>query len=188
MRGIGKASVEHPLPDATQQAWLEELWRELCLTADAVREQCDIAAGTSTGDALITVAADVPDPPVSFSARSLFFEVPGDVLFDTGLDELRPEARATLTRIAVSIRTRAYKSIEVRGHTDSRAEPAFSFELGKRRADRVAVFLEGNGLSNISPVSFGRTKLKCPFEYPNGVEDPVALQCNRHVDIVVTLA
>ncbi|RKT54260.1 OmpA family protein [Saccharothrix australiensis] len=188
LRGVGQPAVEHPRPDAAQQAWLEDLWRSLCRATGVAAERCGVAATTATGgDEPTAVAADVADPPVSFSARTLRYEVPGDVLFDTGLADLRPEAQATLTRIAVGIRTRAYRSIEVGGHTDSRAEPAFSVELGQRRADRVAEFLQRNGLSDITPVSYGRTKLKCPFEYPGGVEDPVALQCNRRVEIVVTL-
>ncbi|GAB2972315.1 OmpA family protein [Saccharothrix stipae] len=191
MRGIGRPSVDQPAPSPAQLRWLEQLWRTLCRANGATDQQCEITSGGvagGEGTATTPAASDVPDPQVTYSRRAVTYEVPAAVLFDTSSAELRPDARSALARIAVDIRTREYLGIEVRGHTDSRADEQNSNALGQRRADAVAELLSREGLSDVVPKSFGESQLKCPDEFPGGVEDPVALQCNRRVEIVVTLA
>ena len=78
------------------------------------------------------------------SDQAVRISIAGDILFDTGLAELRPQARERLWQIASVLRDNNY-IINVSGHTDSM--PNYSekypsnWELSAARAARTARFL-----------------------------------------------
>ena len=78
------------------------------------------------------------------------------VLFDSGSDEIRPEGREILLKVAQQIASRPYQRIWVRGHTDSdpvkRAStverfPHGNLQLSAERAVEVAAVLSANGVA-----------------------------------------
>ncbi|WDP90534.1 MAG: flagellar motor protein MotB [Desulfobacter sp.] len=78
------------------------------------------------------------------SDRAVRISIAGDILFDTGMSELRPQARERLRQIAPVLRDSNY-IINVSGHTD--AMPNYSekyptnWELSAARATETARFL-----------------------------------------------
>ena len=105
--------------------------------------------------------------------------------FDQGKDVLNAESEARLPAIlnAVlsSIRKRRSTAIGVTGHTDTTAGAHFNYQLGLRRAQRVARILVAHGVdaSELSVSSHGYADLlvKTPLD--------VAEARNRRVEIIV---
>lgn len=105
--------------------------------------------------------------------------------FDQGKDVLNAESEARLPAIlnAVlsTIRKRRSTAIGVTGHTDTTAGAQFNYQLGLRRAQRVAGILVAHGVdaSELSVSSHGYADLlvKTPFD--------VAEARNRRVEIIV---
>ncbi len=79
------------------------------------------------------------------------------VLFDSGSDQIRPEGREILLKVAQQIASRPYQRIWVRGHTDSdpvkRAAtierfPHGNLQLSAERAVEVGALLAANGVAH----------------------------------------
>jgi len=86
------------------------------------------------------------------------------VLFDSGSDEIKPEGKEILLKVAQQIGSQPYQRIWVRGHTDSvpvkRAQtierfPHGNLELSAARAVEVGAFLSKNGVSEDKVVVAG---------------------------------
>ena len=71
----------------------------------------------------------------------------GYLKFDFDRAELRPESREVLSRIAGILFAADDFLITVSGHTDARGTEAYNQELSERRAQAVANYLIGAGLS-----------------------------------------
>jgi peptidoglycan-associated lipoprotein len=71
----------------------------------------------------------------------------GYLKFDFDRAELRPESREILSRIAGILFTADDFVITVSGHTDARGTTEYNLELSTRRAQAVASYLIGTGLS-----------------------------------------
>lgn len=78
------------------------------------------------------------------------------VLFDSGSDEIKPEGREILLKVAQQIASQPYQRIWVRGHTDndpvsrpSTVEkfPHGNLQLSASRAIQVAALLSGSGVA-----------------------------------------
>ena len=79
------------------------------------------------------------------------------IYFDYDRSELKPEARAVLTKKAAWLRENAGYSIKIEGHCDERGSTEYNLALGEKRADAAAKFLTALGVSSsrISTVSMG---------------------------------
>ena len=80
--------------------------------------------------------------------------LPGDVLFSSGQDELKGSAKATLDKIASALKKDyAGKSIRVEGHSDtdpiSKTKDKYidNLDLSLNRAAAVTRYLESKGVS-----------------------------------------
>jgi outer membrane protein OmpA-like peptidoglycan-associated protein len=119
------------------------------------------------------------------TAQNITIRLEGDVLFDSGKAQLRPEAQSALEKVAVVLAQFPGAKVEVDGHTDSKGKPAMNLDLSKERAVAVSQFLKKRAeLTGIifTTHGFGETK-------------PIALndtdegrQQNRRVEIVVDKA
>jgi len=85
---------------------------------------------------------------VSVRKNRMVISLPGDVLFDTGRTELKPEGRRALEKVAETIRNDAQltqRDFQVAGHTDARpfAGPPYldNWGLSLMRARQVLLFL-----------------------------------------------
>jgi outer membrane protein OmpA-like peptidoglycan-associated protein len=124
---------------------------------------------------LFGAALDVlPAPEVLFTLH-----------FDPGMDVLNAESDAqlptVLNAVLNAIRERRSTAITVTGHTDTTAGAQLNYQLGLRRAQRVAGILVARGVdaSNLFASSHGCADLlvKTPLD--------VAEARNRRVEIIV---
>ena len=101
--------------------------------------------------------------------------------FDEGRDVLTAESEAQIPAILNAIRERHSTAITVTGHTDTTADPQFNYQLGMRRAQRVAGILQGQGVSasDLFVSSHGDTDLL--VKTPRGVAEAR----NRRVEVIV---
>ncbi len=103
------------------------------------------------------------------------------VYFIQATDRLTSESEAKVPEILAAIRERRSTDVSVTGHTDTTGDPKSNYELGLKRAQRVAGILMGQGLaaSNVFVTSHGEADLL--VKTPRGVDE----QRNRRVEVIV---
>lgn len=126
---------------------------------------------TATGpggsaDSSVRVTVAVPPPPPKApepSADEMFLKEVRDAYFDTDKSDLRPDARASLTKTAEFLRNYPQFKVTVEGHCDERGSTEYNLGLGDRRANAVKQFLVSLGISadRLSTVSYGKEKPVC---------------------------
>lgn len=119
------------------------------------------------------------------TAQSVTIRLEGDVLFDTGKAQLRPEAQSALEKVAVVLAQFPGAKVEIAGHTDSKGGPAMNLDLSEKRAFAVSEFLQKRAeLAGINFTARGLGETK-PIASNNTDE---GRQQNRRVEIVVEKA
>src|SRR5918996_2913539 len=73
--------------------------------------------------------------------KAVTMKLEGDVLFDFGKAELKPEAERTLDKVGAVIAQFPEGKVLIEGHTDAKGAPAVNFELSRRRAEAVKEWL-----------------------------------------------
>ena len=106
----------------------------------------------------------------------------GDVLFDTGKYNLRPEAREKLARFAGIVLAHPGLNLEVEGHTDNVGSDEFNLKLSEQRAETVRTYLIEQGLSESSMTAKGLGK-SLPVASNDTRE---GRQKNRRVEIIIS--
>ena len=189
MVGIGQPADGERPPATGSVEFLRRLWQQVCTTARAL--SCDIStAPVGRRDAAKSGRTDPPvrfvesggAPPISDHVVTLSSEE----LFDTDSATLRPGVAERLRPMIESIAGTTPASVEVVGHTDTRASDAHNQDLSERRAAAVAALLTTGGLSGVSSRGVGETGAGCTRErLPGGAWNEPCLQRDRRVDVVV---
>ena len=106
----------------------------------------------------------------------------GDVLFDFGKYDLRPEAREKLAKLSGIILAHQGLNLAIEGHTDNVGSEEFNQTLSEKRAATVRQYLVDQGLdaSSVTAAGFGKSS---PIA-DNG--SAAGRQKNRRVEIVVS--
>ena len=106
----------------------------------------------------------------------------GDVLFDTGKFNLRPEAREKLAKLSGIVLAHSGLNLEVEGHTDSTGSDDLNQTLSQQRGDAVRGYLVEQGLAEgtVTAQGFGKTMPIADNETAAG------RQKNRRVEIIVS--
>lgn len=114
-------------------------------------------------------------------ARGVVIRLPDVVLFDFDSDQLRPEGKAVLDRVAESIRY-YQKPVRIEGHTDSVGSEEYNQGLSERRANAVRDYLVQNGkipATLLTAQGFGETRPVASNETAAGRQE------NRRVEIII---
>ena len=120
-----------------------------------------------SANATASVTVNVPPPPVQKAPEpdwdALFTKEVRDAYFDFNKADIRPDARAALTKTADFLRNYPQFRVTVEGHCDERGSTEYNLALGDRRAGAVKQYLVSLGISadRISTVSFGKEKPFC---------------------------
>ncbi len=191
---LGDTAAADARPDSGQLEWLKSLWSSLCH---------QITTGTcSVANTALSDRVDNPLPPGAATDERIVWPVveqersgdvvrvslPDRLLFDTGSDQLHPAAASVLTGVADRVRKVSGTVVEVVGHTDGRGDTEYNDLLSLGRAQRVADALRTSHGLDAPPRGAGERELKCsPETRPDGSPDPVTLQCNRRVEVVIRL-
>lgn len=106
----------------------------------------------------------------------------GDVLFDFGKYDLRPEAREKLAKLSGIILGHPGLNLAVEGHTDNVGSDEVNQKLSEKRAETVRGYLIEQGLPDNTVTSYGFGKTSPVAD--NG--SAAGRQQNRRVEIVVS--
>lgn len=124
----------------------------------------------------------------------MLIQLPGDVLFDSGSDKLKPRGKEILTAVAAVIRGDAdlsKREFQVAGHTDSKPLRGGSFQdnwgLSAMRSRSVLVFLttpEASGGGGLDPKNWSASGYADTDPVANNDTDE-GREKNRRVELVV---
>jgi peptidoglycan-associated lipoprotein len=120
--------------------------------------------GSASATASVTVNAPAPvEQPRQPSLDELFLKEVRDAYFDYDKADLRPDARAAITKTADFLKNYPQLKVRVEGHCDERGSTEYNLGLGDRRANAVKQFLVSMGISadRVESVSFGKEKPFC---------------------------
>lgn len=114
--------------------------------------------------------------------------VSADVLFDFDSATLRPEAGATLAKVADVLKEYSKDPVRVEGHTDGKGTAQYNQTLSEKRAAAVKGWLVGNGIpaGRMTTKGWGATKPVAPNTNAVGQDDAEARRRNRRVEIIVS--
>jgi len=122
--------------------------------------------GGSTS-ATATVTVNAPPPPVEQpkgpTIDELFLKEVRDAYFDYDKADLRPDARAALTKTADFLKNYPQIKVTIEGHCDERGSTEYNLGLGDRRASAAKDFLVGLGVpaDRLKTISYGKERPQC---------------------------
>ncbi len=93
------------------------------------------------------------------NGQAIMVNLPEGVTFDVGSYSLKPQFRATLDRVADSLKQYPDSLIDVYGHTDSTGSDSYNQTLSENRARTVASYLSMQGVApaRIRSQGYGET-------------------------------
>jgi OmpA-OmpF porin, OOP family len=188
--GVGNSAAGWSDIKTPQRTWIADLWKALC---DATRATCD-EPDSAKPNTIDTPGVKPPgDNDVAMPAISVkhdnptVISVPSSLLFDTDSYQLAAgRSQDSLQQVFDFLKPLHPRHIEVDGFTDSRGTPEHNQVLSEKRAEAVATKLSAQGYPNVTTHGYAADRPKCTPEYGgDGRPDPIAMACNRRVEIVV---
>jgi outer membrane protein OmpA-like peptidoglycan-associated protein len=140
-------------------------------------------AGRSAGldGALRDLAAQVTPTQVKV-------DLSADVLFDFDRADLKPEAAASLQKVAQVISAYPGTPVSIEGHADGKGNADYNRKLSERRASAVAAWVSGPGgitASRLHTRGFGAERPIAPNKNSDGSDNPEGRAKNRRVEITI---
>jgi peptidoglycan-associated lipoprotein len=122
--------------------------------------------GSASATATVSVTAPPPPPPPPPTGPTddeLFLREVRDAYFDYDKADIRPDARAALSKTADFLKNYPRFKVTIEGHCDERGSTEYNLGLGDRRANAVKQYIVSLGVSadRVSTVSFGKEKPFC---------------------------
>src|SRR5713226_1076053 len=120
-------------------------------------------SASATANVAVNAPPPPPPPPTGPSIDELFPKYVQDAYFDYDKADLRPDARAALSKTAEFLKNYPTVKVTVEGHCDERGSTEYNLGLGVRRADAVKQYIVSLGVSavRINTTSFGKEKPFC---------------------------
>ena len=104
------------------------------------------------------------------------------ILFDTNKSDLSPSAQRALSEFAVSLKNNPQTDVVINGHTDNTGSRAVNDRVSKERAQAVANYLIGSGVSSSRLTTNGLA-----YDFPVADNSTEAGRAqNRRVEIFIT--
>lgn len=105
----------------------------------------------------------------------------GDVLFTTGMADLKVGATNSLDKLAAFLNHYPDRSAVIEGHTDNAGSDDYNQGLSQRRADSVKSYLMGQGIASTRLAATGKGE-----SHPLAGNDSAAgRQQNRRVEVII---
>ncbi|HKV03517.1 MAG TPA: peptidoglycan-associated lipoprotein Pal [Candidatus Acidoferrales bacterium] len=143
------------------------------------------AGGSATATAHVDVNAPPPPPPAPAPAQpsisELFDQNVKDAYFDLDKSDIRPDARAALTKDAEFLRTYGDVRVSIEGNCDERGSTEYNLGLGQRRAQSAKSYLVSLGIAadRMETTSWGKERPVC------AEHNEECWQRNRHAHLVL---
>jgi outer membrane protein OmpA-like peptidoglycan-associated protein len=122
------------------------------------------------------------------TAKSISISLQGDVLFDFGKAELRPEAEAALEKVGTVIQQFPEGKVSIDGFTDSKGSKKQNLALSRERAVSVKQWLikkKAITAASITAKGLGEENPVAPNANADGSDNPEGRAQNRRVQITV---
>ena len=101
--------------------------------------------------------------------------------FDEQKDDLNAASLAQLAQILSTVQERHSTAITVTGHADATGDPKLNYDLGLRRAEKVAGYLIQQGLDQSSLIVESHGDADPAVQKARGQREPL----NRRVEVIV---
>lgn len=114
----------------------------------------------------------------------LLLRMPSGITFATNQSTIQPQFEGTLNQVASTLNEYPKTMIDVLGYTDSDGSEAYNQTLSERRAQSVAGYLSGHGVSSVRMATRGYGEMRpiASNETPDGKAQ------NRRVEIKIVPA
>ncbi len=124
---------------------------------------------------------DIEGAKIERVGEGILITFDSGLLFDVGKASLRQETRTNLSKLAEILKKYEDTNILIEGHTDSTGSEEFNLQLSNQRAQSVANYLDGLGVSPIrfSIMGYGESRPVASNETEEG------RQANRRVEIAI---
>jgi outer membrane protein OmpA-like peptidoglycan-associated protein len=142
-RGVALVSTTRALADRTDTVHAQQAELDAQQVRLAQEQQARLAAEARAADAMARLRELAS---VRQEASETIITLSGEVLFESGRSELRPEARTRLLAVAEALRESPNQSAIVAGYTDSRGTDSTNLALSQARAESVRAFLVTEGV------------------------------------------
>ena len=135
--------------------------------------------------------ARVSDPPVSIPEEPLTLRVPTNIHFALDRANISNASAGVLNQIATVLKQYPFLTIELQGHTDSRASNQYNLNLSKQRAIAARNYLLQQGIQpeRMTILPLGESKLKKPgnttLEHAYNRRVEIEFQDLRGIDIIL---
>lgn len=170
---LANSKVEYAEARA-QTAYMEQQRAALAKSRDQIQLDARTAEAEQLRQQLAELDAQKTD-------RGLVMTL-GDVMFDTGKATLRPGAVSGLTKLATFLQEHPERTVQIEGHTDSVGSESSNMLLSQKRADAVANFLIGKGISATRLHAVGKGE-----GFPVASNDTATgRQQNRRVEVIIS--
>ena len=134
--------------------------------------------------------AQVSNPPVSITKNEpITLKVPTNIHFALDKSNIIPDSAEVLNQIATVLKQYPFLTIELQGHTDSRASNQYNLNLSKQRAIAARNYLLQQGVQpeRMTILPLGESKLKKPgntsLEHAYNRRVEIEFQDLRGIDI-----
>jgi outer membrane protein OmpA-like peptidoglycan-associated protein len=108
-----------------------------------LRDDCSVSEGPVSSLEYLRQGFDVTE-----TATHIEVEIRDGILFDFDRSDLKPSALAVLENLkTLVLDVQPFKRVRVGGHTDDRGTDAYNVDLSTRRANAVASWLAGHGVT-----------------------------------------
>lgn len=144
-----------------------------------------LLGGCSTlKDMVKQVSETIPDVDVANveeTERGLVLTFDNELLFKFDSDEILPEQKGNLDKIAEFLGKNVGRNVSVEGHADSTGEDDYNLGLSERRAKSVrkALLERGTSESRIEALGFGETRPVASNDTTDGRRK------NRRVEVII---
>ena len=120
-------------------------------------------SASATASVSVNAPAAPAEQPKGPTDDELFLREVRDAYFDLDKADIRPDARAALSKTADFLKNYPRFKVTIEGHCDERGSTEYNLGLGDRRASAVKQYLVSLGIAadRISTVSYGKEKPFC---------------------------
>lgn len=128
------------------------------------------------------IQEQVEDAKVERTEEGIQIVFDSAILFDVNKADLKPETKDSLTKFSDILKKYPDTNLVIEGHTDSSGSDEYNMNLSKQRAQSVANFLSGLGVSSsrFTIVGYGESKPVASNDTTEGK------QLNRRVEISIS--
>ena len=177
---IARAQAETRLAEDQRAALTTQ--REDARLDERTREADTARASAAASDAeTVALQRQLDEMKAKMTDRGVVLTL-GDVLFETGRADLKPEATGNLAALVAFLNNYPNRTVMIEGHTDNVGSEDANVALSQRRADSVRSYLVGKGIASARLSASGKGEAVPVADNASAM----GRQQNRRVEVIIT--